>query len=324
MRHQQVKLFTMLLLWICLTGIQAENTKKFPVLKGDYLGQPLPGEKPVVFARGIVSTDSTMAHSAPTFSPDGNEVFWQSNRLTKENEWLIFGMSMRRVGGKWTAPEISPFDSGQIFSTDGKRLYYVPFGKEKGEQNGPYFVEKQGNSWNKPKCMGLIARFPQLKFVYNLSLTSNSTLYFLGYAEGQWNNFGIYRTEFSNGEYAKPELLPPGINAPGGMRNWTPFIAPDESYLLFCSTRGLPASDQGDLFVSFRQAHGSWTDPVSLGETINSAYGERFPAVSPDGKYLFFTRSVSQNGEDVFWVSAEIIKKLKKKVFQELSLKKKK
>jgi Tol biopolymer transport system component len=95
------------------------------------------------------------------------------------------------------------------------------------------------------------------------------------------------------------------------MRNWTPFIAPDESYLIFCSTRGLPASDQGDLYISFRQPDGNWTEPVSLGEPINSKGLDRFPAVSPDGKYLFFTQRTRDHDEDVFWVSTNIIERLR-------------
>jgi Tol biopolymer transport system component len=100
------------------------------------------------------------------------------------------------------------------------------------------------------------------------------------------------------------------------MRNWAPFIAPDESYLIFCSTRGLPDYDEGDLFISFRQPGGSWTDPVTMGEPINTNQMERFSALSPDGKYLFFTRWTPDYDEDVYWVSASIIDKLKAKAIK--------
>ena len=99
------------------------------------------------------------------------------------------------------------------------------------------------------------------------------------------NNFGIYRAEFIDGEYTKPELLPPGINAVEGVLNWTPFIAPDESYLLFCSTR---FNARQGLFIAFRLPDGTWTEAYNLGETINTERGVRFPTLSPDGKFLFF------------------------------------
>jgi Tol biopolymer transport system component len=99
------------------------------------------------------------------------------------------------------------------------------------------------------------------------------------------------------------------------MRNWAPFISPDESYLIFCSTRGLSEYDQGDLFISFHKHDGSWTDPVTLGTTINTNQMERFSTLSPDGKYLFFTRDTEGYDEDVYWVSAKIIDDIKKVVF---------
>lgn len=316
MKKQNILLGTILLLGLGLAGIQAQHAQTLTDLAGDYLGQRPPGESPLVFARGIVSTDDK-EHGAPRFSPDGNEVFWWSIRQVSDDQWLEFHKTMRRVGGKWTAPEVSPFDGAPIFYPDGKRLYFA----SKKEGQDPTFVEKQGNGWSKPKGVGLVTRFPEVRFAYFPSITANGTLYFMGYHEGQFINMGIYRAEIVNGAYAKPELLPPSINTMDGARNWTPFIAPDESYLIFCSTRGLPASDQGDLFVCFRQPDGSWTDPVSLGATINTKEMERFPAITPDGKYLFFTRDTPGHDEDVYWVSAGIVGKLKAKAIQEKRLK---
>ena len=282
--------------------------QQFANLFGDYLGQIPPGDTPVVFARGIIS-DSYQQHGAPSFSPDGNIVFWQTNqRPANDNEkWLTFSMTMQRVGDSWTAPEISPYGSMPFFSPDGKRIYFA--GKEDGDD--PCYVEKQVNSWSEPKSIGLITRFPELKNVFFPSIANNGTIYFMGHAEGLWLNIGIYRAELINGEYTKPELLPPGINAPGGMRNWAPFIAPDESYLIFCSTRGLPEYDQGDLHICFRQPDGSWTEPVNMGASINTSEMERFSSLSPDGKYLFFTRDTPGFDEDVYWVSTGIIEKLR-------------
>ena len=309
------------LLFILLIGfpffLQAQSITEFPVLIGAYLGQPPPGDTPVVFAPGIVS-DSLQQHGAPSFSPDGSVVFWQSNRELKNDkgEWLSNSMTMRRIGETWTKPEVSPYSSMPFFSPDGQRIYFD------NEKNGLCVVEKQGSSWSEPKSVHLVSRYPELKQAFYPSIARNGTIYFMGYAEGMRNNFGIYRAELINGEYAKPELLPASINTPGGMRNWAPFIAPDESYLIFCSTRGLTRYDQGDLFVCFRQPDGRWTDPVNMGAPINTIQMERFSSLSPDGKYLFFTRDVLPDYyEDVYWVSAGIIEKLKTKAIKEGRLK---
>ncbi len=292
------------------SGLQAQSTKDFPVLMGDYLGQTPPGDVPLMFAPGIISIDSTVEHGYPSFSPDGNMVFWQSNLRHKEKETEIFLKVMHRVDGQWTEPESSPNGGMPAFSQDGNKLYFIS--SETDKEKGLYFIEKQGENWSDPQSLNIISSFPELKYMYGPSVTSNGTLYFFGHAEGlgSRNDFGIYRSELINGNYTKPELLPPSINAADGAINWMPFIAPDESYLLFSSDRN---SAGQSLFVSFRRSDGSWTEAHGLGETINTKRGERFPYVSPDGKYLFFTRWHGRDNEDIMWVSASIIDRLRNK-----------
>ncbi len=302
-------------LFLCLSAaldLEAQATTPNPGLKGDYLGQPPPGDTPVVFARGLVSGEY-QEHCAPTFSPDGSEVFWQTNRIGRDQKWIQSHKRMRRVGGRWTGPEDSPYGGAPFFAPDGKRLYF--------DQDGLCFVEKQNNGWGEPKRLDLPARFPEVRHVYFPSIARNGNLYFMGYMEGRKLNLAIYRSEFRDGEYSRPEPLPSSINTPDdGSLNWTPYIAPDESYLIFCRRHFNPKDDFGDLYICFRQPDGGWTERINLGELINTKGLERFPAVSPDGKFLFFTRDTPDFDEDVYWVSAAVIEKLKMKAIREKRL----
>lgn len=304
-------------------AMQEGSPQKITNLKGDYLGQTPPGDVPIIFAPGIISVDSTVEHGYPTFSPDGNTVFWQSNLRHKDKETEIFLKTMRRVEGQWTAPETSPFGGMPAFSPDGNEIYFIA--SETDKEKGLFKVTQKGESWSEKESLNLISRFPELKYLYCPSVTSNGTLYFFAHSEGlgSLNDFGIYRSELINGVYEKPELLPSSINATEGVLNWTPYIAPDESYLLFSSSRSSPDDDLGGIFVCFRRSDGSWTEAINLGfgTSINSSSQERFPYVSPDGKFLFFTRWVARGNEDVMWVSADIINEIKTKVFAESSLK---
>ncbi len=301
-----------LLMLLCTTLLQAQNTNEFPVLEGKYLGQTPPGNVPEIFAPGIISTDTTIEHGSPTFSPDGKQVFWQSNYRQKDKETEIFLNTMHCIEGQWTKTETSTFGGMPAFSPDGKQIYFIPFDTE--NDKGLYMATKQDIGWSEPKSLDLLNRFPELKYLYGPSVTDKEVLYFFAHAEGldTHNNFGIYRSELIDGEYTKPELLPSSINLTGGTFNWTPFIAPDESYLLFSSNRLNPDKDWGDIYISFRKFDGSWTEAINLGSGINSARQERFPYVSPDGKYLFFTRWVGRGNEDIMWVTSEIIKELRK------------
>ncbi len=292
---------------------QKPDSPEFTDLHGDYLGQTPPGDTPVVFARGLVSTDD-LEHSAPMFSPDGNEVFWHVNRPPGPNnsDWISFTKTMRRLGNRWTALETSPFKH-PFYSMDGSRLYFF------GDGKGPYYVDKKDDRWGEPQRIDLIDRFPELQSIYITSVTRDGTLYFTGIVEGlgTMHDHGIYRVELVNGEYAGPELLPRIINQPP-FNNWTPFIAPDESYLIFSSNRACVPGDDGDLYISFHNvSDDTWSEPMNMGEPVNSRTQERLPHISPDGKYLFFTRWTPDHDQDVFWVSAKIIERLKAEAIEQ-------
>jgi len=55
-----------------------------------------------------------------------------------------------------------------------------------------------------------------------------------------------------------------------------------------------------------------WTEPVNMGEEINSPESENRPSVTPDGKYFFFTSNKTGNRE-IYWVDAKIIDRFRPK-----------
>jgi len=61
-----------------------------------------------------------------------------------------------------------------------------------------------------------------------------------------------------------------------------------------------------DLYLSLRRADGTWSKPRNLGPKINTAYIEHGGRISPDKKYMFFTRSngwdPGNHAADIYWV----------------------
>ena len=276
------------------------NTINFHQLSGPCLGQQPPGDNPKVFAPGIISSRN-LEHSGPAFSPDGNEVFWS---ISPQPGPHVIKTTHRENGG-WSAPSVASFsgqsfDSGPVFSVDERRIYFMSVRPRPGEPGKAeiWFVEKQGDHWGKPARVGIVERYPELQFAATPTIASSGTLYFQA-------AIGICRAELVNGEYAKPQVLPRSINLPQSL-NWTPFIAPDESYLLFSSDRE-DRQGGGDLYITHRLTDGSWTDPVRLGEPVNTQQQERFPMVSWDGKVLFFTRPTPDTKHDIYWVDTHAI-----------------
>lgn len=283
----------------------SQAAPKFPVLKGDYLGQEKPGRTPKIFAVGIVSGHGfDNEHSPAVFSPDLKEVYWTQ----KFRGPILF---MRQEGGVWTAPEKAPFcsefgDGEPIFSPDGQKLFFLSF--RPLEPGGPsdkenmWVVERTSSGWSEPKPVSPLINAFDLHWLFSAS--ENGTIYFASPKEGGFGANDIYYSRIINGEYEEPINMGEVINSPG--IDHTPFIAPDENYLIYVSTKDSPSPNNMRFYISYRTEDGSWMKPIDLGEKINSRRPALCPAVTPDGKYMFFI-----GGSDIFWVEADFIENLR-------------
>jgi ankyrin repeat protein len=277
----------------------------FPVLKGDYLGQPKPGDMPQRFAPGIVSGHGfDSEHSPAVFSPDLKEVYW-----THKFRGPI--LCMKQKNGVWTEPKPAPFcsehgDGEPIFSPDGKKLFFLSLrpvepGGTGGKEN-MWYVERTEDGWSEPEPVS--PRINAFDLHWLFSVADNGTIYFASPSGNSYGANDIYRSRLVDGLYSEPENLGDTINTTG--IDHTPYVAPDESYLIYVSTGGSPSRADMRFRVGYRNKDGSWATPVDLGEKINSVRYALCPAVTPDGKYMFFI-----GGGDIYWVDAGMIDALK-------------
>jgi len=309
--NQRIGILTGLLFLVCVAHSQISSKAK---IRGKYFGQNPPGMNAVLFAKGIVSTDS-IEHSAPAFSPDGRIVLW--TKIYQGRPAFLVEMRMKK-NGIWTQPSLPSFASGDAddfypsFSVDGKKLFFssrrpMPAGYPKNEDMWIWVVESTKSGWKSPKPVDTTV----IKgFEYGHSVSKNGTIFFSSRRDG---TFDIFSASSVKHKYQPPQLLKDSINTSGYEDG--PFIAPDESYLIFESQR--PESIEGsiDLFICFKKKDGSWSKPKNMGPKINSKYSERFASVSPDGKYLFFGSNRRQHTDnlyfDIYWISAKIIGELR-------------
>ena len=286
---------------------------RFPVLKGDYLGQTPPTDKPELFAPGIVSSIWGL-HSTAVFSPDGNEVYW-APMMTFPGEVYSRGglLMMKRIGGRWTPPGWAPFsgpngeDDVPFFSSDGKRLYFISRRPLPGEtQRGSekiWYADRTADGWSEPKPLDPNVNSIDMHWAFSLDREKN--VYFAGRAPAGLGLNDIYVARFKDGKYEKPVNLGEPVNS--AAIEDSPFVAPDGSYLLFAR--------QFDIWLSFRGAEGAWSAPVKLGPEVNSPAIEVCPRVTDDGKYIFFLSQ--RDGEShAYWVSAKILDVLKAKALE--------
>ena len=277
-----------------------------PVLQGDYLGETLPGGEPVVFAPGIVSREGSQSvHATTVFSRDGSEVYWS-------DAWQAPISYMKRVDGRWTMPAHVPFTTGYIddipmFSPDEKRLYFLSSmpidGGEASNREYLWYVERESpeDPWSEP--IPGPAAINAVPLHWQFAIAPNGDFYLPAATVGGQGR-DIYVSRLVDGEYQSVERIEGPLNTSGDEH--MPFIAPDESYMLFAA-RNRPGTDEHfRLYVSFRGSDGSFQEPELLPERITGGWDQICPVVTPDGQYLFYI-----SGNDVRWVSTEFVEGLR-------------
>ncbi|MFH1144959.1 MAG: tetratricopeptide repeat protein [Candidatus Eisenbacteria bacterium] len=253
-------------------------------LQGSCLGQTPPGRTPVVFAPGIVSTTAHEYHIS--FAPDGREIYFSRGGAgTFVSRWREDG---------WTVPEIVYFiDADHLTEEanvlpDGSGIVFCGRQELRSERE-LYRAARAGSGWGAP-----VKLFPGMY----ATATLDGTLYYTDRGVGR--DYGaIVKRRWTGEVYGESEVVAgEGINS--DFPDAHPFVAPDESLLLFDSYREPGAG----IYASFGR-DGSWGKAVLLNEILEIPPAGQC-ALSPDGRYLFFCMA-----GDLYWVDAGFLNELR-------------
>ena len=268
----------------------------------------VPDSIPTVFAKELFSRDSSYIGYC-SFDNETEEFYyaitdmqWGASQILKLNGKGHIDTLNYNINKNW--------EGEPMFTPNGKRMYFTaipPPEKNMDWYANLYFIERTDKGWTTPKEFELNTQTSE----WHISFTANNTAYFGSERNGSRLKADIFYTRFDNGKYNKAIKLPSTINTE--YNDCDPLIAPDESYLIFHSDRPGGYGDH-DLYIAFRKDENNWTDPVNMGEKINTSGWEMGPSLSPDGKYLFFTRRKSWDTKEpskIYWVDIGIIEKYK-------------
>lgn len=322
---------------LCVLVSTAGNTLADSILtdaSGPYFGQQPPGMTPEIFGEGMVSTNHS--ENGLCASADGKELYFTLNGI---RPYVMVWTRLEDTG--WTSPEAMPFSGNYSdwdfnISPDGKRIYFTTYRPLSGngepeDNNNIWVATRTETGWSEPENLGLPISTDG--FEGHPSVTKEGTVYFHRRVSDDPEQWYIFRSQLSVGKYAAPQQLPKEINSTGD--SYDPFIAADESYLIFLSSNFEKEGFPTNFYISFRNQDGSWTAAKNMGEFIKVAGST--PTVTIDGKYFFFN-SYKQAGtpwskekltyEDkirvldgpaniggIYWVDAKIIDALKPEGF---------
>lgn len=262
-----------------------------------YFGEKPPSLTPKLFDPKIVSPEGRF--EGGTFSPDMKEFYFtRKNGQYKDRTFFVIRYEDNRWG-QVSETEIR----WPLFSVDGTRIYV-----------GKDYRERTKTGWSEPKGQGDFLSDQ----AHGLSVSANGTFYFPFFKKEDNGHGNLGYSRLTDGRYESPVKLGAEINVGNYIAH--PYIAPDESYLMWDVERE-DGYGKADIYISFKQEDGSWSQSMNMGPVINSEGQESSPWVTYDGKYLFFRRGAWVNQADgsrnwvgkSYWVDAKIIQGLRPK-----------
>jgi hypothetical protein len=252
-----------------------------------YLGQTPPGDSAVFFAPNIVSLANRF-ENAITFTPDGKECCFETSDAINWTWSTILYSTYKN--DKWSDFQPAPFidspkyfDILPIFSPDGQKFLFSSARPSKAYNYVDIWMcQRMEKNWGEPVKLSASINATTVDESYS-SISSTGNLYF-----NKDNTNAIWFSAYQSGSYSPAVKVEEPINSKYGAG--AAFIASDESYLIFSSNQP-EGYGEGDLYISYRKVDNTWTNPQNLGLKINSPDREAAPRISPDGKFLFFSRS---------------------------------
>ncbi len=265
-----------------------------PFAVGPYLGQTPPGSTAQVFAPGLIC--DARPHQSEAwghFSADGNTFCYNA---------LGYVYITENTDQDWTRPmriKSIPYRTASCcLSPDANSIYFM-YSYDPSKRYCLHRCMRTSQGWSLPQELGSL--FSDSGAFGGFSVAADNSICFIS---GERGRFWI--APFVGNTWAR------AINIPvekGNLKGCHPGIAPDKSFMVFYSIRpGAPGGTETDLYLTLRGADGTWTRPRNMGPRINSRYYEFGARISPDKKYMFFTRSngwglnSSSDTSDIYWV----------------------
>lgn len=288
-----------ILLLLGITFISCSKTENnLFETKDAYFGQKPPGITAEIFAPGIVSVNGRYEF-AVSFSPDLEEIYF-TGKIEGESSSVYFS---KLIDEKWTNPEKANLTKGlkrgemeAFVNHSGNKIYFTASDSEGVKI---WCANRSENWWS--DAIELDSPINN-DMVFYSNTAKNGDLFYKNVSKGK-----MYYAPNKNDKF--PEIFEVGIEY--GSHG---FIAPDQDFMLIDARKDNDETKDKDIHVCFKNKDGSWTLPINLGTGINSNFNETCPSITPDGKYLFFSRYNEEGGlPNIYWVSTSVIDKLRKR-----------
>jgi outer membrane protein OmpA-like peptidoglycan-associated protein/tetratricopeptide (TPR) repeat protein len=221
----------------------------------------------------------------PSISADGQALVYTTRvQPNDEDIYISYFQDGAWQPGQPVEELNTPYnESSPSISANGKAMVFAS--NARNNNFDLYYSRLERGRWSKPERLPPPVNTDAWESQPSLS-ADGSELYFASNRSGGQGQLDIWMSRMTgSGTWSQPENLGAKINTP--LNEQAPFIHPDGQTLYFMS-KGHPGMGQYDLFLSRREADGSWGEPQNLGYPINTPNNEGAMAVSLDGRTAYF------------------------------------
>ncbi|MEJ8800427.1 TolB family protein [Pontibacter sp. H249] len=197
--------------------------------------------------------------------------------------------------GQWSEPVPVSFsdarynDSDPALSPDGKTLFFITNRTTDGTTGKKdldiWYSQLVNGDWGAPVPVTgdkINSKGDEL----GPELRKDGYLYFNSGRKSGIGSSDIYRARYQNGIAGDLELAPESVNS-SAFEGDIAFSA-NGKYMAWAAWDREGGLGEGDIYLSYRLKDNTWTAPVNLGISLNSAAFDFTPHFSTDGRYLYF------------------------------------
>ncbi len=156
-----------------------------------------------------------------------------------------------------------------------------------------------GQEWSEPVSLSDSINSQYNEGTSTVSADGRTIIFTACQGRRTYGSCDLYISYKTGSDWSRPRNLGGTINS----RYWEsqPSLSADGRTLYFVSDRP-GGRGSTDIYVSYKNGEGNWTDPVNLGPTINTAGDEVSPFIHANGKSLYFASNglVGMGGQDIF------------------------
>lgn len=198
-----------------------------------------------------------------------------------------------------------------LLSPDGKTLYFSRknhpgnVGGSKDKEDIWYSELDSTGHWKLAKNMGSAFNNPEPNFVNSIqSVTPDgrTAVMILGnkYLDNGKMQAGVSISSNVGGSWSKP--VPLSITNDYNVNEKANYFLTNNRKTLIMSVEREDSHGDRDLYVSFLQADSIWSEPLNLGDVINTASEESAPFLAVDDRTLYFSSNgfSGYGGNDIF------------------------